>query len=175
MSRPRIEKPTRIEINRAGTSYLRQEWFGEWEENTPPARQDFVVGTMLKFADEFAADGYSVTLLDAHHLLALGGTITRVDFILMADGWHVKKYPYGWTARTRPVREEVKPIDFNVDEALYWLRQNGWKTRQWEGTPNANAGARAFLGKPMPVRDRQSIVQMRDRIGIHHYDYAFDF
>jgi len=60
-----------------------------------------------------------------------------------------------------PMEGEVKPIDFDLDGALAWCAENGYTVRQWPG------GARAWRGKPWPIRSRSQIIRRRRDVERH--------
>jgi hypothetical protein len=117
-------------------------------------------------------------MCDQTHGRALRGKITRIDFEIKPDRVHVKKYPFGWTAKTRPIKQyEITPEEYQAD--LKWLKDHGWSMREWPG------GSRAFKGDPLPVRTGSTIAYMRRQVERHfasgqldprrQFDLAFDF
>lgn len=103
--------------------------------------------------------------------------ITRIDLYQNPDGLLVFKYPEGWTATTRPVERNLNQ-EWDLDRAVAWLTENGWTVRRWPG------GARAWLGKPLPVRNWGQIKRKREELTqrralfpdlqLHTIDLAFD-
>lgn len=106
--------------------------------------------------------------------------ITRIDLWETPDGLLVLKFKNGWTASTRAVERYVNP-KWTLDMATAWLEENGWKVRRW-GAPGA--GARAWMGKELPVRTAGEIQAKRARmennrqlypgLEIHCIDFAFE-
>ena len=81
----------------------------------------------------------------------------RIDFSVVACGVVVTKF---WLLSGRtvaPYGAEVKPPEFDLDGALAWCAENGYTVRRWPG------GARAWKGKPRPIRTRSQIWQKRAR------------
>jgi hypothetical protein len=116
-------------------------------------------------------------MCDATHGRALRGETTRIDFTQANDGsFHVKNFPYGWTAKTKPISDEIKS-ESDYEQAILWCVASGWHVRRWPG------GARAFKGAPQPVRDRASILTMRRKVEAdmqngrtnHQFQSGFDF
>ncbi len=176
---------TRVDIEKAGADGL---FVRKWEEgwqidgSTQPCSNEYLpdarsIETMLF---ELEKQGFAVWMQDNFHGRALRGIITRVDLIKLPDGWHYKKYCYGWTAKTRPMIDEAKTDD-EVKAIVAWCQSKGWNVRQWPG------GYRAFKGQPMPVRDRASIMAMRRKVETDlmngratvenksQFDFALDF
>jgi hypothetical protein len=126
---------------------------------------------------------------------------TRIDFFRVnvgiergakepVWGWRVLKYIDGWTAHTPPhvVTDDppIKSADgreqpFDLDTALQHLKTRGWTIHRWP------TGARAWLGAPLPVRDRSQIGRFRAALTKHLWathghtdmttqvDLAFDY
>jgi hypothetical protein len=105
----------------------------------------------------------------------LRGEITRIDFI--KDGaWTVKKFCYGWTARTEPLSAEIKDDKFDFEKSLAYLQSKGWVTVRWDG------GARAWKYRKAPIRTKEEILELRRRSnesqstdGRRAYDLAYYF
>jgi hypothetical protein len=141
---------------------------------------DGKLDSMSMICAALEAQGFSITMNGTSKARALRGPITRVDFVHQSDGWHIKKYCAGWTAKTRPVSDVVKTEE-EVNAAISWCDEHKWSVRKWDG------GARAFRGAPKPVRDANTIRAMRRRaeeelrrgVGVGtnkiFYDFAFDF
>ena len=81
--------------------------------------------------------------------------VTRIDLTEKPDKTvFVCKYPEGWTAKSHPVsRYDVTHMTF--DEMKDWLKGDGWTVREWPG------GARAWMGKAEPIRERWEILKLR--------------
>ncbi len=109
---------------------------------------------------------------------ALRGNITRIDFILIEDQMHIRKFPYGWTARTPHMTDDIKSPQ-ECENAIAWCNTHGWIVHRWPG------GARAWCGELLPVRDYSTIKFLRQQIAQNHqygqsdertnYNLAFDW
>lgn len=82
--------------------------------------------------------------------------ITRIDMYENPNGVMVEKFAEGWTAGSYAV-ESYKNTTDSLDEMVKWLKDNGWTVLQWPGSGPKHRGARAFLGRLMPVRSRWGI------------------
>lgn len=102
---------------------------------------------------------------------------TRIDLYQNPGGLFVLKFSDGWTASTPAYDRHLTP-DWTIDAAARWLEENGWTVRRWPG------GARAWLGRLLPIRTRAQIARKREQllrsgppdpaIQIHTLDLAFD-
>lgn len=178
------EKPiTRIDLESINPHLTRvKQWREGWVEggNTAPDIDQTVQVSIYMLLPQYEKQGFTCNMRDRDHGQALRGKTTRIDLIQMPDGWHYRKWPYGWEPKTRPMSEEIKSAD-EVAQILAWCEAHGWTVRRWPG------GARAFLGQPKPVRDRAGILavrrqaeqefQRRENIGTNKifYDFAFDY
>ena len=90
--------------------------------------------------------------------------ITRIDLTETTRGVIVRKYPDGWTASTR-VPQTVN-AEKTIDEMIAWLKEHSWTVYQWPEVPELGLarGARAFLGKPLPVRTKYEILYRRSKL-----------
>ena len=169
----------RVDLESEGEWVRISQWFEGWKLGDQPAEQNSEKSNIYQILASYEDQGFTVEMCDSNHGRALRGEITRIDFQKTAGRWTVKKYPYGWTATTRPISEETKPAEWDAEkEAFSWLEKNHWIVRTWP------CGARAFKGEPMPIRDRLSIVRMRNRLekefqqgrfdNLKNYDLAFD-
>lgn len=111
---------------------------------------------------------------DGQRARALRGKPTRIDILKIGQRWVVNKYPYGWTASTRPIESETKPAEFDVGQAVEWLQAHNWTVLSWDH-PQAGQGYRAFKSKPEPVRDGAGIMAMRRRYPDTLYDLSLYF
>jgi hypothetical protein len=171
------EKPfTRIDLERAGAyGIVVRKWREGWmiaDAGAPDSEEYLETGSIPAVLAEYEKQGFTVEMASAAKGRALRGKITRVDVILEGEFWHVRKYPYGWTAKTRPI--EVKQFSqVEADAAIEWLRKNNWTLFEFPG------GVRAFCGTPYPVRDRAAIVFLRRKFQAErkhfNYDLAFCF
>jgi hypothetical protein len=87
--------------------------------------------------------------------------ITRVDLFEHPQGVMVNKFEEGWTASSQPVNLHINK-EQTLDQMVAWLQENGWRVIQWPGAGPGNRGARAWLGKPLPVRTRWGIQYVRE-------------
>jgi hypothetical protein len=157
------QKITRIDIEQISDDYLNLDcWYKGWREGQwqKPDECRIIEGRrLLELLNELSHNGYALTKLnDSKHWRALKGEIVRLDFIDTIEGWKVRKYPLGWTAKTQPLSEENKGKDFDIAAALDWLRKNHWTVMQWNG------GARAWRYKIHPVRNAEEIRELRRRV-----------
>jgi hypothetical protein len=106
--------------------------------------------------------------------------ITRIELSERKNGVLVEKYEEGWTAGSGPVDRHINK-ERTIDEMVVWLEDNHWTVLKFhiDGTRRA----RAFLGEPLPIRTRETILWMRQQIvngrlkikNAHAYDLAFWF
>ena len=169
---------TRIDLEVTGEGIQRKIWYQGWREGDAPATVDTLDDPLFQILLEMdKTEHFSVTQFGSNRAQCLRGQITRMDFMQLPAGVNVRKFPYGWTASTRPMTDETK-MDFDLDGALTWCKDHGYTVRNFPG------GARAFLGIPLPIRDRSTILKMRRQIeqrltptgdNAQFYDLAFDF
>jgi len=172
---------TRVDLEKAGTDVIVREWYEGWHEGSSADKTtNEPRGYMVGMLGRLEKQGFTCEMMDGEHGRALRGKTTRVDIVKMPDGWHYRKYPYGWTAKTRPMTNEVKTEE-EIGVIVAWCQKNGWNIRAWPG------GYRAFKGQPIPVRDRASIMLMRRKVesdlalgrstseNKSQYDFALDF
>jgi hypothetical protein len=158
-----------------------KEWAEGWKEGDSPTKESvikggYIVGILITLE----AQGFTCEMADANTGRALRGKVIRVDLVKLPDGWHYRKYPYGWTARTKPMTDEVKTDD-EIAQIISWCKGHQWATREWPG------GFRAFMGEPLPVRDTKAIMSMRRKVEADmsqgrasadnrsQFDFAYDF
>ena len=85
----------------------------------------------------------------------------RIDFTKLGDGRTIVQKLRRDTEtepgrpRDIPTSTEIKPAGFALVDALTWCRDNGYTVRQWTD------GARAWHGKPWPIRTRAQIRRKR--------------
>jgi hypothetical protein len=84
--------------------------------------------------------------------------ITRIDLHQVRRGVLVRKYAAGWDPSTPPVPPSNTNTEMTLEQMISWLRSHGWTVRTWLG------GARAWLGKPRPVRERMDLKYSRKRL-----------
>lgn len=83
--------------------------------------------------------------------------ITRIDLFERPNGTvFVQKFADGWTATCRPV-EMSENDKMTMASMVIWLKENGWDVAEWDH------GARAWLGKRLPVRNAGQIKKLRER------------
>ncbi|MDD2922132.1 MAG: hypothetical protein PHQ36_07585 [Anaerolineales bacterium] len=150
----------RIDIERSGQTML---FVRAWKKGFnpddagSPAFEDLIDAiSMTQVCAALEAQGFSVTMTSAAQARALRGEVTRVDFVKQTDGWHIKKYPHGWRASTRPMSDVVKSED-EINAAIHWCKEHGWTVRENPGL------SRAWKGKPLPVRTAEAIRQIRTK------------
>lgn len=150
----------RIDIDRASRTVL---FIRAWkrgynpDDAGAPTFEDMLDGrteSTEQICAVLEAQGFSITISSSSKARALRGPTTRVDFVKQADGWHIKKYPEGWRATTRPVSDVVKTEE-EIRAAIQWCRENGWIVRENPGF------SRAWKDKLMPVRTAEATRQMR--------------
>lgn len=154
---------------------LVQMWHKGWKQpdaGAPNAEEIIENQSIASLLEEYEMHGFTVEMARAGVGRALRGQTVRIDLFEEDGAWKMRKYPYGWTAKTRPIEE--KPIDQKtLQAALNWMYGNQWTVREWPG------GYRGFRGAPKPVRDRHAIQAMRRNAKIHQsntrFDFAFDF
>lgn len=166
---------TRIDIERVGATMLSvRQWYEGWIEGQAPDIDEITSGRIEDLLDQYTKQGFACWMASNAKGRALRGKTTRIDFIRLDDGWHIRKYPYGWTAKTSPLSDETKP-DTDIAQAIAWCKANGWTVREW---PN---GARAWKGEIKPIRDTNTIKYLRRQVNQtvgdirRQFDLAFDF
>ena len=95
--------------------------------------------------------------------------VDRIDFTILSKQVIVNKMMQR-NGRTVVVCHEIKS-DLDLEAALNWCMNNGFTVRRWDG------GARAFFGKPWPIRNRSQIRKARERFsgeGKVNMDFAYD-
>ena len=154
-------------------------WFKGWKEGQPAAVHDFIPDGSLFAAMKQCDDaGFTVTMFNQSQGRALRGQTTRIDILEVAGRWVCRKYPKGWTARTKPLVEKDMTQQAALS-AIEWCKEKNWSVREFPG------GARAWRGEPIPVRTASEIRQMAKsrqeniRSGAgdkrFHFDLALDF
>lgn len=163
----------RIDIEKVGfTTIFVRVWKNGYNPNDAgaPAFEDMLDAgafSMSGICATVEAQGFSVTMTGSNKARALRGPVTRVDFVKQSDGWHIKKYPHGWRASTRPMSDQVKSYE-EVIAAIEWCRENGWSICDFKGEV-----IRAWKGKPVPVRDADSIRKIRNKYPNAQYDFRY--
>lgn len=112
--------------------------------------------------------------------------ITRIDLWERPNGSvYIEKYPEGWTASTYAVAR-TENSELTLDEIVAWLQEHGWRVRRWTGGRSGKRGARAWLGRILPVRSRWMIQYAREyytrnrdlipaELPLKNIDFAFDY
>lgn len=161
----------RVDIEKAGqTMLVVRAWLKGFsiKDAGAPAFEDMIDVSMLQACKALEDQGFAVTVYTKERVYALRGPITRVDFVRQADGWHIKKFPYGWQASTRPLSDVVKSEE-EIRQAIQWCKEQGWTVYDFEGEI-----IRAWRGKPMPVHNAESIRRLRTKYPhAHQYDFAY--
>lgn len=163
----------RIDIEKTGSStiFVRvwKNGFNPYDAGAP-AFEDMLDGgsaSMSQLCAAVEAHGFSVTMTGSSKIRALRGPVTRVDFVKQVDGWHIKKYPHGWLASTRPMSDQVKTHE-EVKFAIEWCKSQGWAIYDFKGEV-----IRAWKGKPMPVHTAETIRSLRIKHPNERYDFAY--
>ena len=167
-----MKQIARVDIERVGAQALIvQKWYEgytAWDAGQPDIEDFLDTGSIQNILADLEAQGFTVWMASAGKGRALRGAATRVDIILEGDAWVMRKFPYGWSAKT-PVIETKRFNQVQADAAIQWLREKRWTVLEWPG------GFRAFKGKPMPVRDRFAIMSLRRKASENHENTMWDF
>lgn len=167
-----MDKPiTRIDLERVGTTGLMvRKWYVGWrmDGSTPADSEEYLDGSIPAYLAQQEKTGFVVWMASGTQGRALRGQITRVDLLQDGEQASLKKFPYGWSAKTPAL--ENKPVTVGeLEAALIWLRENRWTVLEC-----AN-GHRAFRGVPYPIRDRATIQLLRRKAQEEHRDFTRDF
>ncbi|MBK8467707.1 MAG: hypothetical protein IPL32_17980 [Chloracidobacterium sp.] len=153
----------RIDIERVGeTTIFVRVWkvgFNPSDAGSP-AFEDMLDGqaeSMSGLCSIVEAQGFSITMNGSKKARALRGPVTRIDFVKQVDGWHIKKYPRGWRASTKPMSDVIKS-DEEINAAIAWCRTNGWSIRDFRGEI-----IRAWKGNPVPVHTAETTRRLREK------------
>lgn len=162
---------TRIDIERLGhqpTSPLTiRYWYEGWREGDAAHYEEMIEngGRIESLLVEYEKQGFTCEMASNNQGRALRGKITRVDFLKIGPEYHIRKYPFGWSAKTRPIEDKVVAAD-EWNEAISWVKSNGWTVVV------ANGNARAFRGPAQPVHDTKTILRLRRQFPHTQYDLA---
>ncbi len=163
---------TRVDIERIGqTLIMVKAWTGEWnrEDAGSPDHEDLVENRSIpSILAEYEKQGFCVWMSSGSLGRALRGKTTRVDVIQNGDTWTIRKYCYGWSAKTPPSSTRTVS-ETEAHQALVWLRENHWTLIEH---PDRSV---AFLGKAQPIHDKPTILAMRRRALEQHVNYNADF
>ena len=88
---------------------------------------------------------------------------TRIDFRQLPDGTvKVRKYEEGWVGDSMYFDESIQ-AEMTIAEMAAWCKGRGWRVIEWPAVPEIGlpAGARAFKGGMMPVRNKYAIKGLR--------------
>ncbi len=88
----------------------------------------------------------------------MSAKVTRIDFIVSPTCIRVIKFPEGHHPGDPYAGLSDYPTTWDMENALEWCEAHGWSVFRWPG------GARAFLGKPWPIRTTAEIRRMRQRL-----------
>lgn len=162
---------TRIDLERCGAyGVMVRSWQEGWrldDAGAPNTEEYIMQGSIANMLADYEKQGFAVWMMNAGKGRALRGKITRVDVLLTDDTWTLKKFCFGWHASTPPI--EKKAIDTQTaKDVIQWLKDNKWTLFEFPG------GARAFLGKPYPVRNRSGILALRRRFEAEQKNYNWD-
>jgi hypothetical protein len=182
---PKNKPITRIdfEVTPEPGVIVRKSWGKGWKPGDLPTITDLMTEEFNIYAvlERYEKEGWAVKAMDHTHARALRGDVTRVDLRHNADGtWLVSKWPEGWTAGSRPISEVTYPADWDSQAAIEWLEKQGWTVHTYE-----NEGARAWRGKPEPIRSTSAIWMKRRSLEMRQYsdpvawqnrytDFAYD-
>jgi hypothetical protein len=174
MSANSTPKPiTRIDLEATGGDSRNvriKQWREGWREGDAPDLDILTTEKSIMFhLMDFEKQGFTCEMASKNLGRALRGKTTRIDLDKLPDGWHYRKFPYGWSAKTKPMSDTVK-TEAEVQEILAWCEANGWTVHRI----NAEK-ARAWKGAPQPVHDTATILQMRRRAQAEKRDYFVDF
>jgi len=166
----------RIDLERTGNSVL---FIRVWKKGYnpddagAPAFEEMLDGGIVSTSQicaDIEAQGFSITMSGSQKARALRGEVTRVDFVKEVNGWHIKKYPQGWRATTRPMSDVIKAED-EIKQAIIWCRENGWIVRENKGY------SRAWKNKLMPVHTTEEMRRLRANATPEQRfcDFAYDY
>lgn len=170
---------TRIDLEEVAQGIIMvNKFYKGWKEGRAfnPDVATYIEGErLLDVLYKLKISGYALSMITTKKWKVLKGEITRIDFI--KDGsWTIKKFPFGWTARTEPLTTEVKGAEFDIDKALAYLHSQRWITVTWKG------GARAWKYRKAPIRTKEEIQMLRQKSneskftdGRRAYDLAYYF
>jgi hypothetical protein len=168
-----LENVTRIEVEKNNNGVLIMYWQVGWKPGDPPTQKEWSAERMFDCLARLETEGFTVDMPSMDVGRALKGEITRIDFFDNGEGeWLVKKFPYGWTARTRAIEQKYHK-DFDIQAAIKWCEDHGWSVRQWQALDGIRPGYRAFKYQQEPIRDSASIQSMRRRFEHAQVDFAF--
>jgi hypothetical protein len=154
---------TRVDLESINGGVIVTTWNGKWEENSAPSTRKFIPTVAIhRLLMTLEDAGFTCEMCDRDHGRALRGEITRIDIMQVAGKWQVSKYPYGWTASTKPISKR-EMTDEQTKSAIQWCKDNNWQVREFPG------GARAWKYEVKPVRDASTIQRMRRQV-IAHFD-----
>lgn len=118
-------------------------------------------------------------------------TVDRIDFKTLPNGQVlVQKFSHEDAGFDRLTSTAYKGKPFNVEAAICWCQENGYKVRRWTGWHGPCA--RAFRGQLWPIRSRRQMARLRRQVekevaswikanpgkptlGLTFLDFAYDF
>jgi len=170
MSQTPTPKPiTRVDLEAVGEGITRVScWREGWADGSAPDVSETVEGAIIRLLMPYEDAGFTCEMMDQFHGRALRGKTTRVDLELILGKWHYRKYPYGWTAKTRAISDVVKTEE-QVAEIVAWCESNGWTVFKRDGQ------IRAWRGDAKPIHDKRTIMAMRRRANNDRRDFFTDF
>lgn len=87
----------------------------------------------------------------------------RIDFSVLPSGKVlISKYDRR-DGRDHP-REPKTLLQFDLDGSLAWLEAHGYVVYRWPAEAGFLAGARAFRGKPWPIRTTEQLWRKREQV-----------
>ena len=163
---------TRIDLERVGsTGIIVRSWFQGWNRDDAgaPDSEDYIEsGSIPALLAEYEKQGFCVWQASGSQGRALRGKITRVDVIEDGDMWRVRKFCFGWSAKTPPIEQKTLSNE-QAESAIQWLKENNWTVYQYTDR------CVAFLGKPQPIHDRGTILALRRKAESQRVNYGINF
>lgn len=163
---------TRVDMEKVGqTGVIVRSWCGEWNraDAGAPDCEDYVEnGSIPALLAGYEKQGFVVWMASAFQGRALRGKTTRVDVVCDGSNWTIRKYCYGWSAKTPPVSKKVVS-ETEAQAAIAWLRENRWTLLEYRDR------CVAFLGKAQPIHDKSTILTMRRKAQEEQVNYTIDF
>jgi len=164
----------RVDLEVMPTGAVKFAWWvdGYKVDDEEAGAQYYEPGSLFQICKALDDKGFSVHVdRDGQRGRALSGQPTRIDLIKVGQRWVVSKYPYGWTASTRPVSSDTKPAEFDIGQAVEWLQSHKWTVLEWN--LGDRQGYRAYKGKPEPVNDARTIQILRRQYPETQLDLAY--
>jgi hypothetical protein len=162
----------RIDLERLGqTSIIRRGWFPGYDpRDAGPANVEDVLdsGSIPQMLALYEKRGYVVWMATGSQGRALAGETTRVDIVLSGDTSEIRKYCYGWSAKTPPKEKKITTEE-EARAAIQWLRDNKWTLMEYADRCSA------FKGRAVPIHDKPTILTMRRKALENRVNFSIDF